>query len=99
MAVWLVALLAMLPWLIALHHVVTLPSEAARQDLTDGRAWPGLLAAQMISGAAVGLAVVGTCLVARRAPQLVVGFLVVLALVMGWVVRPLLWRHAPADVL
>lgn len=37
-------------------------------------------------------------MIARRAPHLVVGVLMTLALVMGWVVRPLAWRHAPVDV-
>jgi hypothetical protein len=29
----------------------------------------------------------------------VAGILLALALVMGWIVRPLAWRHAPVDVL
>ena len=98
LVVWLLALLATLPWLAALHHLGALPAEAARQDLADGRAWPGLLAAQIIGGTAVGLAVIGSWVIARRAPHLVAGVLLVLALVMGWVVRPLAWRHAPVDV-
>ena len=47
---------------------------------------------------ALGLAVIGAWLIAWRAPHLVAGLLVVLALVMGWLVRPLAWRHAPVDV-
>jgi hypothetical protein len=96
--VWLTALLAMLPWFLALSHLVTLPADAARQELTDGQVWPGLLAAQIIGGIALTLALVGAWVVARRAPHLVVGVLLVLALIMGWVVRPLAWRHAPVDV-
>ena len=38
--VWLLAVLAMLPWLAALQHLGTLPAEAARQDLADGQPWP-----------------------------------------------------------
>jgi hypothetical protein len=98
MVVWLLAVLGTLPWLVALHHLGALPAEAARQDLADGRAWPGLLAAQIIGGIAVGLAVTGSWVIARRAPHLVAGVLMALALVMGWVVRPLAWRHAPVDV-
>ena len=98
MVVWVLALLATLPWLAALHHLGALPAEAARQDLADGRAWPGLLAAQIIGCIAIGLAVVGSWVIARRAPHLVAGVLMALALVMGWVVRPLAWRHAPVDV-
>jgi hypothetical protein len=96
--VWLLALLAMLPWLAALQHLGTLPAEAARQDLADGQPWPGLLTARVVGGMALGTAVIGAWLIAGRAPHLVAGLLVVLALVMGWVVRPLAWRHAPADV-
>jgi hypothetical protein len=96
--VWLLALLAMLPWLAALQHLGTLPTEAARQDLADGQPWPGLRAARMVGGLAVGLTVIGAGLIARRAPHLVTGLLAVLALVMGWVVRPVAWRHAPVDV-
>lgn len=96
--VWLLALLAMLPWLAALQHLGTLPAEAARQDLADGQPWPGLRAARVVGGLAVGLAVIGAALIARRAPHLVAGLLVVLAVVMDWVVRPLAWRHAPVDV-
>ena len=98
MVVWLLALLATLPWLAALHHLGALPAEAARQDLADGRAWPGLLAAQIIGCIAVCLTVVGSWVIARRAPHLVAGLLITLALFMGWVVRPLAWRHAPVDV-
>ncbi len=96
--VWLLALLAMLPWLAALQHLGTLPAEAARQDLADGQPWPGLLTGQVVGGMALGLAVIGAWLIARRAPHLVAGLLVVLALVMGGLVRPLAWRHAPVDV-
>ena len=98
MVVWLLAVLATLPWLAALGHLGSLPAEAARQDLADGQAWPGLLAARIIGGMAVGLAILGSWVIARRAPHLVAGVLVVLALVMDWVVRPLAWRHAPVDV-
>jgi hypothetical protein len=96
--VWFLALLAMLPWLAALEHLGALPAETARQDLTDGQAWPGLEAAQIIGGLALSLAVFSAWLIARRAPHIVVSVLVVLAAVMGWVVRPLAWRHAPPDV-
>ena len=96
--VWFLALLATLPWLAALQHLGALPAEAARQNLADGAAWPGLLAARIIGGIAVGFTVVGAWVIARRAPHLVAGVLVALALVMGWVVRPLAWRHAPPDV-
>lgn len=96
--VWLLAVLATLPWLAALGHLGGLPGEAARQDLADGQAWPGLLAAQVIGGIAVGLAIMGSWVIARRAPHLVAGVLMALALVMGWVVRPLAWRHAPVEV-
>jgi hypothetical protein len=94
----LLAVLGTLPWLAALHHLGALPAEAARQGLADGRAWPGLLAAQIIGGVAVGLAVIGSWVIARRAPHVVAGVLMALALVMGWLVRPLAWRHAPVDV-
>jgi hypothetical protein len=96
--VWLLALLATLPWLSALQHLGTLPAEAARQGLADGQPWPGLLAAWIIGGIAIGVALIGAWLMARRAPHLVAGLLVVLAVVMGWVVRPLALRHAPVDV-
>jgi hypothetical protein len=96
--VWLLALLAMLPWLAALQHLGTLPAEAAVQGLADGQRWPGLLAARIVGGLAVGLAVLGAWLTARRVPHLVAGILLALAVVMGWVVRPLAWRHAPPDV-
>jgi hypothetical protein len=96
--VWLLALLAILPWLAALQHLGTLPTEGARLDLADGQPWPGLHAARIIGGLAVGLTVIGAGLIARRAPHLVTGLLAVLALVMGWVVRPVAWRHAPVDV-
>ena len=96
--VWLLALLATLPWLAALHHLGALPAEAARQDLADGRAWPGLLAAQIIGGTAVGVTLLSSWVIARRAPHLVAGVLLALTLVMGWIVRPLAWRHAPVDV-
>lgn len=96
--VWLLVVLGTLPWLAALHHLGALPAEAARQDLADGRVWPGLLAAQIIGGSAVGLAVIGSWVIARCAPHLVVGVLIALAPVMCWVVRPLAWRHAPVDV-
>ena len=98
-AVWLLAVLSTLPWVAALQHLVTLPAEAARQDLADGRMWPGLLAAEIIGGIAIGVTLLGSRVIARRAPHLVAGVLLALALVMGWVVRPLAWRHAPADVL
>jgi hypothetical protein len=96
--VWLLALLATLPWLAALQHLGTLPAEAARQELADGQPWPGLLAARIVGGIAIGVAVMGAWLIARRAPHLVAGVLVALAVVMGGVVRPLAWRHAPVDV-
>jgi hypothetical protein len=96
--VWLLAVLAMAPWLAALQHLGSLPAEAARQELADGQPWPGLLAARTVGAIAVGLAVIGSWLIARRAPHLVAGILMVLAVVMGWVVRPLAWRHAPVDV-
>jgi hypothetical protein len=96
--VWLLAVLSILPWVAALGHLGGLPAEAARQDLADGRMWPGLLAAQIIGGTAVVLAVVSSWVIARRAPHLVAGVLIALALVMGWIVRPLAWQHAPADV-
>jgi hypothetical protein len=97
-AVWLLAVLSTLPWIVALLHLGALPAEAARQDLADGRMWPGLLAALIIGGIAVGATVIGSWVLARRAPHLVAGVLLALALVMGWVVRPLGWRHAPVDV-
>ena len=96
--VWLLVVLGTLPWLAALHHLGALPAEAARQDLADGPVWPGLLAAQIIGSIAVGLAVIGSWVIARCAPHLVAGVLIALALVMCWVVRPLAWRHAPVDV-
>jgi hypothetical protein len=61
--------------------------------------WPGLLPAQIIGGIAVGVTLLSSWVIARRAPHLVAGILVALALVMGWIVRPLAWRHAPVDVL
>jgi hypothetical protein len=96
--VWLLALVAMLPWLAALEHLRTLPAVAARRAGTDGLMWPGLLTAQIVGVIALALAVVATRWMARRAPHLVAGVLAALALVMGWVVRPLAWRHAPLDV-
>jgi lysophospholipase L1-like esterase len=96
--VWFFALLAMLPWLLALQHLGALPAEAARQDLADGRWWPGLLPAMVIGSGAVSLAIIGSWLLARRTPHLVAGVLILLALIMGWVVRPMAWRHAPVDV-
>jgi hypothetical protein len=96
--VWLLALVAMLPWLSALQHLGALPAEAARQQLADGRAWPGLITAQIMGGIALSLAAIGAWVLARRAPHLVAGVLVALAVVMGWVVRPLAWRRAPVDV-
>jgi hypothetical protein len=97
-AVWLLAVLGTLPWLAALEHLVALPAEAARQDLADGRMWPGLLAAEVIGGIAIGVTLLSSWVIARRAPHLVAGVLLALALVMGWIVRPLAWRHAPVDV-
>jgi hypothetical protein len=97
--VWFLAALSALPWVAALERLAALPAEAARQDLADARMWPGLLPAEVIGGIAVGLALVGAWLIARRAPHLVSVVLLALALVMCWVVRPLAWRHAPADVL
>jgi hypothetical protein len=82
-------LLALLPWLAALQHLGTLPAEAARQNLADGQPWPGLLTARVVGVMAVGIAVIGACLIAPRAPHLVASLLVVLALAMGWIVRPL----------
>ena len=96
--VWFVALVAMLPWLLALGHLAELPAEAARQDLADGHWWPGLGGALILGGVAVGLAAIASRVVAQRAPHLVASILVILAFVMGWVVRPLAWRHAPADL-
>jgi hypothetical protein len=90
--------LSTLPWLAALEHLVTLPADAARQDLADGRMWRGLLAAEIIGGIAIGVTVLSSRVIARRAPHLVAGVLLALTLVMGWVVRPLAWRHAPVDV-
>ena len=98
-AVWLLSVLSTLPWLAALAHLAALPAEAARQDLADGRMWPGLLAAEIIGGIAIGVTLLSSRGIARRAPHLVAGVLLALALVMGWVVRPLAWRHAPVDVL
>jgi hypothetical protein len=97
-AVWLLAVLSTLPWLAALQHLGELPAEAARQDLADGRMWPGLLAAEIIGGIAIGVTLLSSWVIARRAPHLVAGVLLALALVMGWIVRPLAWRHAPVDV-
>lgn len=97
-ALWFLALLATLPWILALLHLGALPAEAARQDLADGSAWPGLHAARIIGGSAIGLAILGARVIARRAPHLVAGVLLVLAVIMGWVVRPMAWRHAPVDV-
>jgi hypothetical protein len=97
-ALWFLAILAMMPWLLALLHLGALPTEAARQDLADGSAWPGLLDARIIGGSAIILAILGARVLARRTPHLVAGALIVLAVIMGWVVRPMAWRHAPVDV-
>jgi hypothetical protein len=96
---WLLAVLSTLPWVAALDHLGALPAEAARQGLADGEAWPGLLAAQIIGATGVGFTLAGSWVIARRAPHLVVGILMILALVMGGIVRPVAWRHAPVDVL
>jgi hypothetical protein len=96
--VWLLALFAMLPWVVALEHLVTLPAEAARRAGAEGHGWPGLVAAQILGGVALIAAVVSSRWIARRAPHLVAGVLVVLAFIMGWVVRPMAWRHAPIDI-
>jgi hypothetical protein len=98
-AVWFLAALSTLPWLAALEHLATLPTEAAKQDLADGGMWPGLLAAVIVGGIAIGVTLFSSWVLAQRAPHLVAGVLLALALVMGWVVRPLAWRHAPGDVL
>jgi hypothetical protein len=57
------------------------------------------VAAQVSAAVALGVAIVVLWVLARRAPYLMVGVLLALTLVMGWVVRPLAWKHAPADVL
>ena len=98
-AVWLLAVISTLPWVGALNHLRALPAEAARQDLANGQIWPGLLPALIIGGIALAVTVISSWVIARRAPHLVAGVLLVLALVMGWVVRPLSWQHAPVDVL